>query len=536
MAKTQRKTNKRPFPSKNGKKGYIEKEYKASQCPGNDFAWYNKNPKLLTSASSLIFSKRYGDIYSSIKYTGSNYNMVDTGNRSVAGVVRATFYPFVSAVGADADPINMAAKNLYTWLRHKNSGAKVYEQSDLIQVLLSSGSIKAAIEFAKKLLRCVATYSAVNRFAMRHILPYSDPEFTNIVSNLANYTARLNMIIAKSTSIIIPKDIPVFSRWKWLSANVWRDDELNKCSYYSFQPEVIWHYDWANHKCTTNSLLNGTFAGLLNTIEYEIDNLLGYEDYGTISGDILKAYGEGNIDVTTGMDLGEVQDPTLDADAIRQFKNMIIAGSPYNGAYEINQVSPNTQLLKTVNTNADIQSAFPGKYVFDTAHDESPFDAGFTYLPKLCVTSDQPTVEECVEQTRLSAVIKTVSIPAATPFNALVLDEVGTEVITGCKAFYFKDSSFATLTGTQDLDTLTFLDRESGGDLWDSVKDRAIDTAVKGDPQYAIISYDGQDVYCVQYFHGDNITVLDESYLATVHKACVLSEWTMPMFNLLEIK
>lgn len=525
-----KKRNVKNFKPRPKKGEFNEKEYNTSRCPGNDFAWYNKNPQLLTSAGSLIFSKRYGDLYNSIRYTGSNYSMQDTGNRSVAGVVRALYAPFISAMGTDADPINIAAKNLYTWLRHKNSGAKVYEQSDLIQVMLSSGSVKAAIEFAKKLLRCVASYSAVNRFSMRHIIPYSDTEFSNMVSNLANYTTRLNMIIAKATSIIIPKDIPVFSRWKWLSANVFRDDDLRKCSYYTFQPYYLWHYDWVNHKCTQSTLLVTSFNGLLNAIEAEIDNLLGYEDYGTISGDILKAYGEGNIDITTGMNLGEIQDPTLDKDAVNQFKNMIIT-SP-SSTYELNQVAPNTQLLKTVCTDADIQSALPGKYVYDTSHNDSALDEGFTYLPKLVVSSDQPTIEECVEQTRFSSVIKSAHVNGNT---LLYLDEVGTEVICGCRAFYFADYNFSTLQKTQDLDTLLFNDKDSP-DTFDEFRGRVISMGVKGDPQFAYITYDGTDLYALQYFEGENITVLDEQYLQAIHKACVLSEWTMPMFNLLEVK
>lgn len=527
-----KKRNVKNFKPRPKKGEFDEREYNSSRCPGNDFAWYNKNPQLLTSAGSLIFSKRYGDIYSSLKYSGNNFSVVDSGNRSVAGVVRATYYPFVSAMGADADPINIAAKNLYTWLRHKNSGAKVYEQSDLIQVMLASGSVKAGIEFAKKMLRCVASYSAVNRFAMRHIIPYTDTEFSNMVSNLANFTARLNMIIAKATSIIIPKDIPLFSRWKWLAANVWRDDELKKCSYYSFQPEIIWHYDWSNHKCTESSLIVSTFTGLLNALESEIDNLLSYEDYGTISGDILKAYGEGNIDVTTGMSLGEIQDPTYDPDAIRQFKNMVIASS--RNSYEIDQVAPNTQLLYTKCIDATIQSALPGKFVFQSNTGDSAIDEGFTYLPKLCVTSDQPTVEECVEQTRLTSVIKSFEYSASN--YMLYYDEVGSEVITGCRVLYFKDTNFASPFRSIDLETLSFCDQTDGSVLYTILETRLPDIGVKGDPQFAVITYDGNDLHTVQYFHGDNITVLDEQYLATLHKACVLSEWTMPMFNLLEVK
>lgn len=525
-----KKRNVKEYKPRNKKTEFSEKEYMSSRCPGNDFAWYNKNPQLLTSAGSLIFSRRYGDLYKSLSYAGSNYTINNSGNRSVAGVMRAVYYPFVAAEGTEADPINIAAKNIYTWLRHKNSGAKVFEQSDVIQVLLSSGSVKAALEFAKKLLRCVASYSAVNRFAMRHIIPYTDAEFTNMVSNLANYTARLNMLIAKATSIIIPKDIPLFSRWKWLSANVFKDDQLQKCSYYTFQPEVLWHYDWANHKCTTSSLLTSTFASLLSAIETEINNLLSYDDYGTISGDILKAYGEGNIDVTTGMNLGEIQDPTYDMDAVNQFKNMVVAQHTYD--YEIDQVSANSQLLHTVCTTSAVQTALPGKFVYDGSSD-SPVDAGFTYLPKLVVSSDHPTVEECVEQTRLSYVIKTADVNGDIRYY---LPEVGTEVITGLKAMYFADWNYSTVQATRDLETVQFVDYTSP-DLYDNIiKQYVVSASIKGHPQFIVITYDSSDIDATQYFEGENITVLDEQYIATLHKACVLSEWTMPMFSFLEVK
>lgn len=514
---------------KEGKEG----EYSGSKCPGNDFAWYNKNPQLLTSAGSIIFSKRYGDLYTSYRYTGTSKMTVESGNRSVGGVIRARFTEFISAQGSDADPINIAAKNLYTWLRHKNSGAKVYQQSDLIQVLLSSGSVKVAIEFAKKIIRCVASYSPVNRFTMRGVVPYNAAEFTNITQNLANYTARLNLIIAKATSIVIPKDIPVFARWKWLAANVWRDDELSKCSYYSFDPENLWHYDWVNHKCTMVSIVKPTFKDLLDAIELEIDNLLSYDDYGTISGDILKAYDESGLDVTTGMNLGEVLEAAHDPDAIRQFKNMVVTGNQI-GTYELDQNPNNLQLLYTKCSDNNLQTALPGKFVFQTSTYEQVPDAGFIYLPKLCVTSDQPSVEECVEQTRLTAVIKTAQTGYPAPIA--YLDYVGTEIITDCRVYYYTDQSYLNMIASPNLETLNFIDGTDPNECYSFMNSRVVDIGVKGDPQFIGVYMDGNDLYVTQYFHGDNICVLDEQYIQTLHAACVLSEWTMPMFNFLEVK
>nr|UVJ88895.1 putative capsid protein [Picobirnavirus sp.] len=532
---------KAPFKSKGGKRPEImDKEALSAGhsygTNGNDVSWDTKYPQLVKAASSLIFNQRYGFNYETIE----NLPAVITGrSNAIPGVVGLTFRQLLASKGTDADPINVCSKNLYSYIRHANSGSANYESSDLMQYVIAVLGIATELEQCKRDLRLVLTYSPINQYVYRAILlnrGYTMTQINDMMTNHAVYTGYINAIIAKLNTFKIPKEFSVFDRFAWMVTNIFKDDNLNKATYYYYNTLDRVHYDWANRKIV-DSMINlssyVTFGAYLDSINAEIDNLLAYEDIGIMTGDILKAYKQEGCRVWSGMNLGEVQDASESLEVLFQIQNTTTYAVTEN--IEITQVSANSQLLQLDQkvSNATVAAAKTyGQLITLQASNKNDTDTwdynNCTFNPLLVMNSDEPNSEDLITSTRGTVGSKFVYINDGSTSNSYsLINDYFLYIV--CQITITRKESNGTFLNWTTQTLLQYPD--------DTVENRRQNTIYKllrqitcAPTLYRIFDNADVDVHTT----GKNNQTVSPTWLARLHEACTMSELSLPMFKLLE--
>nr|AIY31274.1 capsid protein [Dromedary picobirnavirus] len=561
-----KKKGKRGNPRDGGKRD----DDKPKPCNINDVRWYTKYPSIVAGSSSHIFNAILGHKYQPINF-GSNTNttQVTGAKQAIPGVVSLMWAPFYSMKGTEVDAVNVASKNLYTYVRHANSGSVNYESSDLMQYVLAVQELFAYAEQCKRDLKMIFTFKTTNRYLYQRVLwatGYTMSDIADMIDNYALYSNKLNILIAQLNTFKIPKEMSVLARHTWLASHVWKDDQLDKATTYVYAMQGFYHYDWSNGELEFNRLLptlssTMSFPVRLGALQTEINNLLAYEDIGIMLGDILKAYGNDSCYFATPLLQGEVYDAEYSAEVTHQIRNAVVLGSSY--AVKIKQVASNSQLLYETQqddapavrpvgdttSTATTMTFANGRYYFNIhgkGNSTSDFlykFRGMAYNPFLIIDADTPTNEEIILNTRfmysLHATQSHVTTTQGPHYDAVIgyTGEVGTEVLVSSLIVTLEDS----------LSSGSYSEAFNGGALTTLMIDPSPDATnhivsqqykVDDIPQRCIIytASGGALAYISTYYYGKNVITAEDDWLELLHKGCKMSEFTIPMFKLLEAR
>lgn len=525
------------YPKKRSSKNTNKKDFSPELIPGkhcNDVSWDKKLPALVTAASGLYFNKRYGTNYDVIP--GYSFN---SANTAVPGVVALPFRLTLTQRGVDADAINVCAKNLYTYLRHANSGASNYEQSDLIQMIITVLGCAIHFEQAKRCLRLVPTYSATNIYVFRSALKamgFTDPVIEDMIDNQANYVAKLNTIGARLNTFKIPKDFAVFDRTSWMVTNIFKDDQLEKSTYYFYFMQDALHYDWSLQKVTQSEFSFGslnTFDDYLKIIDAEINNLLAYEDIGIMIGDVLKAYKAEGCRVWSPMQIGEVQDSSYEPEVLSQIMNTVTI--PAHGTIENEQVTLNSQLLKmsySDSTGASYVAGHIGGPAVEDTTQSYPITGFNNYVtPLLVINSDNPTNDDVIVSTRCTqAPLVTDHSGPGFAWPLLDVEVHNLFVVTDIVVIARNSSGQDTKDVIHTITAYT----DAPNDLLYEARSHKYSRLISAFPTLYRILLDNSQKHFFAYYSGKNVVTITKAWLDTLNDGCTQSEFTLPMFKLLE--
>lgn len=308
-----------------------ERKYHA---PENDVAWYTKSPALLDAAASLPYSYPVGG---RIDLTNSLANRWDNGSpyRTFAGILALDILtgPGVSVDGDSA--VNIAARDIYSYVRYANSGHSNYDPQDLMMYFLAWDEVSMWIENAKRAYKCMFTYNTQNRYAPKYLVQALGFDYADINSNLAQFRYAINALIARFNALNVPTQFSYFTRHKWLYSNVYTDSTTAKAQLYLYRPTIVRKYVETSEKggslqlaavlnSESNLMTFSKFVSISNTL---IDALLGSEDIGIMSGDILKAFGSDKCWVTAMVNEAESLIPVYNMEVLSQIQNATVLGT-----------------------------------------------------------------------------------------------------------------------------------------------------------------------------------------------------------------
>lgn len=371
------RSNKSKFKHNKGSKGFKRnRSHRGSQSesydkPKNDLTWYAPNEQIARDLGNVPYSGFNGAEYT---FTNRSLKEMKTGPitnprakaRNISPVVTATIpgvfvYKYIPNLGRSGatSAVNIAAKAVYSWVRHANSGRANYESVDLMLYIGAMDSIYLRVHELKRVFRLVQTYVMRNRDIPKNILLALGVDIQDTIQNLAAYRARFNVLISKINTLAVPNTFKLFDRRALLGSIVLTDDKDRPTQLIVPKTDGFYNYSatayntggalvWADTLHLTQDtaaitddpevVLSGmrfSVGNLLNQLDNAISILLADEDINIMSGDIIKAYGSELYKLPLLAE-EEIQEFTYDVDLLQQFKNSVCVEVP--GA-TINQTS-----------------------------------------------------------------------------------------------------------------------------------------------------------------------------------------------------
>lgn len=296
----------------------------------NDPSWYNLDKALVNDVGQLPYGRPIGlkeNRNGAFMNTGGSTTSGDANKLAFPGVMRLEYVPTVGdGSQSESDAINVAMRNVYSFVRHANSGSRNYDAPDLMQYLLTMDSIYSLIAHCSRAYSIALTAKSENRYWPDKMLDAAG--FTSgggsIMSRLAQFRAEINMAIQKASIFNVPAKFPYFNRHIWMNSNIFKDGAYKRSRNYVFVPATYYPSPDINGIQTgiryfgldSNGLVDpNTITGWVDPtglvsindvrhmsydaavalLKYLIDNATQNEDYGIMSGDILKAFGDSGL-------------------------------------------------------------------------------------------------------------------------------------------------------------------------------------------------------------------------------------------------
>lgn len=272
----------------------------------NDPSWYIREGQMAKDVASLSFNNALGSNYTLMQELGTTA-AVNSYTDVLPGILAINMVPAMGATYDARSPINVAAKNIVGFIRSYNSGAKNYDSPDLMLMLGAMDSIYALIAHFMRAYGTARVFSHTNRYIGDALLYAMGFNASEVRQNLANFRSYINMLITKASAICTPSIMTVYARHFWMFSGVYKDEDIDKSQMYLYRPVALWSYeemDGAGYLkanpvgAVANGYLNGTLWTLTeweDLADSMIGKLLNSQDVAVMSGDILKAYGEGNL-------------------------------------------------------------------------------------------------------------------------------------------------------------------------------------------------------------------------------------------------
>lgn len=303
---------------------------------GNHISWYVPDSNLLNDVAAIPFNYRVGD-QMPVAITHNADNSISSSNYIMAGILGTYFTPTYGDLSAPNSPGNVASQAVYSWVRHANSGARNYDAVDLMIYLLAMDSIYMGLAWCQRLVATVMMFNARNTYTPTAILNSCGVSTAaDIYGDLPAMRSKLNQMILKATTLAVPRTLPIYDRHTFMCSNIYVDEPNALGQYYIFNPSVLWKFvNMADGRGALQAVDFVSAASLATPKAWDtmfdiVDNLINAvysdEDAGIMSGDMLKAYGEGNLFKLLTIPSDIVAVPVYDHEMLEQIHNSVSWG------------------------------------------------------------------------------------------------------------------------------------------------------------------------------------------------------------------
>lgn len=352
--------------------------------------WYTANEQLLKDVASLSLSESLGN-----KVFVGNYSTVNTNNtiivpdKYIAGVTNIKLLPTIGGKLTSTSAAQIAMRNIYSWVRHANSGRSNYEAPDLFMYLLAMGQAYRWYAWLRRLYGLARSYNAKNRYYPKRLIQSMGIDFEELHANLADFRYRLNSYAIKLGSMAVPT-LPYFFETMSYFDHVYLDAPSDKAQSYVFDQYSRMHLTQSGGDNPTYEIgylpipTVVSMAQLWHMVNNSIDPILVNEDMNIMSGDILKAYGS-DIMQLDSIPEDYVVLPTYDEAMLVTINNATITGRPHLSTDSI------TQSNGALECNIEIRPTYPD----------------ITLGKLLNFRFSNPTPEDVVLATRLTSIWRT---------------------------------------------------------------------------------------------------------------------------------
>lgn len=520
----------------------------------NDPAWYDKYGLMATAANLSMYNP------TGMKVDLTTKDYLQTIGNQASGATPALFrmpgimtFETVFGPGVADDvnaAINVAAQSIYTFVRHWNSGASNYEKADLMQYIMLVESAWVMYWQGVRAYGAMNAVNTLNRYVPRFITQALGFDYDDLTSKLTLFRSILDQFAVRISRFVIPNDLTYAKRLEYLFANIFVDGQSPKSQFYIYNPAGYYTFalegDSDPHPGAGYLKWNwfNTYSGsepdphALWTVEdYSqmlqaiAENLEDQEDFGIMSGDILKAYPNNAVKSAGNIPADLIMQPIVDMHALEQIHNATIGGYPvvtdvtdksviYNWNVRQNPEINGGELIyrPVVQMTAILpseQNPMFGKHIIDFHRQE------VTYLDIAEATRSMSVLKDPVDATNKSAGYAIVSATGSEMIvyaRVFTLNAEGTLVDSPVYTENDFNTGDTTDVGTAVINAATFIGRLAN-----------ISQFAYAPHVFQLTSFYGEATH-QYYLRGialfstiDNYTVVDPEVLNNIHSAALLS-------------
>ena len=117
------------------RKSELDDQINERYSKDNDWRWYAQNEQLLKDTASFSYNYPLGSL---VQRTATGKEPVDT--TAIPGIMAVHVSPAFGGSDSRTSPINVAMRNIYSFVRHANSGHTNYDAPDLAIYLMAMDS------------------------------------------------------------------------------------------------------------------------------------------------------------------------------------------------------------------------------------------------------------------------------------------------------------------------------------------------------------------------------------------------------------
>lgn len=380
----------------------------------NDKSWYSRNPELLEAGASFA----YGYPVGSPAYL-NNAAYPNAGKLIVSGIAAIEVIPNLGLSRDASSPLNQAIRKMYTYIRHANSGAKNYDPADLGLYIGAMDQIYTMFWYGVRAYGTARLYNAQNRYVPYTLLSAQGFDANDVMKNCAQLRYGLNRIATIVNNLVTPNDLPLLARHRWIFSGLFSDGTSPKSQIYMYRPAGYFTFGldkqgagmlkYISLSTETKSLTVDDYLTLLDEMVNPI--LTNYdEDFGIISGDIMKAYDANSLYKLPAVPEEFAIAPEYSEEVLSQIQNATLLGNyihDFNYKQVVEPTAPNAGALihnPALDVSMDVlievgSSVKPGAVV------QSPnfVSAAQSRLISLNLTNPEPA--DTMVATRLTAMV-----------------------------------------------------------------------------------------------------------------------------------
>lgn len=342
------------------------------------------------------------------------------------GVMTLQMAPTLGMCDDNTSSANVASRDIYSFVRHLNSGYANYDPMDLMIYLGAMDSLFMYHQFLMRLYGVAMTYSAVNRFLPEMLIDAMGVKFSDVRRNLTKLSGFINLLAVNMEEFYVPDVMPILKVHSQCLSNIMKDSDSARANMFVIVPAYFYELNeteegggslvakaFITNEKLRNPLSRFTVDDLIEYGNDLIQHVLDSQDCGIISGDLMKAYGTRRYYISQ-MPLDYKVEPVKDQRILSKIHNATMC--PFINQNEINKGYFNiTQDVNKLNLKFNPR--------FDV-------DADYRQIFRmrnriLDMFWENPTAEDNMEATRWMVFGDTT---ASNTFNVQIF---GTEIICG---------------------------------------------------------------------------------------------------------
>lgn len=519
----------------------------------NDISWYSRYPNLLAAAGSFPYPYKPGmSVDLGTVAVGSTTTVDYDLKYDIPGVMVLDWIPTIGKSNLSTDPASILGKEMYARVRNAYSGTLRADAPDYVIYILALDSIYSYISWLKRVFRIMNTWTPENYLvpdALLHGLGFNDVDIQELRLHRVELWQAINTLVLHSRKFTCPASIDFINRHYWLNDNVFTDAPTMQGQFYLFNQVRYYYYQLMKYEgaasqvggvtsrvpvtlrtsTSPDSYKVVTVANLLKMGLDMINALNEWDDAYTINGYLMRAYAGDPAFLVDEIALDARFEPVYSQEVLMQIENSQSSPAPQywieNPVHIDIYQNPTTNaiisnpMVEYTNTDSDIPLAVGSKAIFNM---RMPVPTAFenTIASRLKVLVEN-TTHTFPDETEASKVLLIKSAGSEIPvgwrmvgFNGADWSGNSTASITEMAKEYIDQYMFigASVSGTKNIDVIKVFAMEAFD--WHPIV-------------LAWRMMAGTNGYNQVFPVGDilNLTTVDQSALAELHKICLYSEF-----------